>query len=142
MGASVSGLQLAAGGQLFNGRVLSGTVSLPPASGLVLLRRGVETLTPSVSAGRAPLTVTFSGHLVNGTPGCEKTDWYSMLFGDGTWEFVTVPGGTCGPHRYAIDHTYARPGAYDVVLSRPSRGLPRRNVSIPLGHVPVKVTGP
>jgi len=140
-GAVVSGGQLVAGGQLFNGRVLSGTVSLPPASGLVLLRRGIETLTASVSAGRAPLAVTFTGYLVNGTPACAGTDWYSMVFGDGTSDFVTVPAGTCGPHRYQVAHTYARPGAYDVVLSRPSRAIPARTASIPLGHAPITVTG-
>lgn len=141
-GAHVSGGQLVAGGQLFNGRTLSGTVVMPPASGLVLLRPGVDTLAADVPAGRAPLAVTFRGYLVNGTPGCGQTDWYSMLFGDGTWEFVTVPAGTCGPHRYAIAHTYARPGAYAAVLSRPSRALPSRTVSIPLGHASITVTGP
>jgi hypothetical protein len=120
--------------------VLRGTVTLPPASGLVLLRQGIDTLAASVAAGRAPLAVTFTGHLVNGTPACGQTDWYSMTFGDGTWEFVTVPAGTCGPHRYSIAHTYARAGSYEVVLSRPSRALPARTLSIPLGHTPIKVT--
>jgi hypothetical protein len=141
-GAVASGGQLVSGGQLFNGRVMSGTVTVPPASGLVLLRRGIETLTASVSAGRPPLTVTFTGYLVNGTPACSGTDWYSMLFGDGAWEFVTVPAGTCGPHRYSVAHTYARAGAYDAVLSRPSRALPARTASIPLGHAAVKVAAP
>lgn len=72
-------------------------------------KEGLYSINP---AGERALT--FLGFL-NESNSCD-TSTYTFWYGDGSYADLEVPKGACGPHVFAVTHTFEQPGTYSQRL--------------------------
>lgn len=103
---------------------------------------GVDSITPSVTSGTTPLSVTFTGTVSASDAGnCIYSCVDSVNFGDGTSLSVPLPTIQAGYQtytNYTVTHTYNQPGSFTASLTS---GTTSTNALQTFAFTPITVTG-